>query len=231
MGLDLGSITGGILGDTASTAAQYFANRDLQQRANDYTSTMMQNKHQWEVQDLRKAGLNPILSARGATPIGTSASASISRPPNTYLTALEANAKREALNAAKSKAQAEESGADVDTMINRIKQKLLQNPLGAAALMFPAASAAGVYAAVRGVKKIAGTKGIKPAPYKGAPRLSPALARGSYSAMGASPWVPGSGVIGLALALGAASMYGNSRMDKSSTNYNPWPFGTFYRPY
>jgi len=40
-----------------------------------FSKVMMKNKHQWEVEDLRKAGLNPILSAtKGSTPMGSSGS-------------------------------------------------------------------------------------------------------------------------------------------------------------
>ncbi len=35
------------------------------------TKRMMQNRHQWEVADLRKAGLNPILSAGAAPSMGS----------------------------------------------------------------------------------------------------------------------------------------------------------------
>lgn len=35
------------------------------------TKRMMQNRHQWEVRDLRKAGLNPILSAGAAPSMGS----------------------------------------------------------------------------------------------------------------------------------------------------------------
>lgn len=44
------------------------------------TKRMMQQRHQWEVSDLRKAGLNPILSAGGAPSMGS--------PPNTNMQAL-----------------------------------------------------------------------------------------------------------------------------------------------
>lgn len=44
--------------------------------ANAFTEKQLKNRHQWEVEDLRKAGLNPILSAmKGAPSIGGSAQA------------------------------------------------------------------------------------------------------------------------------------------------------------
>jgi hypothetical protein len=46
--------------------------------ANAFTKEQLQNRHQWEVADLRKAGLNPILSAmKGAPSIGGSAAAPV----------------------------------------------------------------------------------------------------------------------------------------------------------
>ena len=50
---------GGLGGTLISTAANlYSANRANQQNVHNY-----QNRHQWEVEDLKKAGLNPVLSA------------------------------------------------------------------------------------------------------------------------------------------------------------------------
>lgn len=46
--------------------------RALAAQANDFTREMMSTRHQWEVQDLKKAGLNPILSAHGAPSMGSS---------------------------------------------------------------------------------------------------------------------------------------------------------------
>lgn len=59
----LGGITSGIFGIQAARASR------------DFTKTMMTRRHQWEVRDLRKAGLNPILSATGGAAIGGSAMA------------------------------------------------------------------------------------------------------------------------------------------------------------
>lgn len=46
-------------------------------KANDFTQLMMQKRHQWEVDDLRDAGLNPILSANAAPSMGSSAKADV----------------------------------------------------------------------------------------------------------------------------------------------------------
>lgn len=56
----------GILGGGLSSSSA----RGIQQRQERYTERQMQNAHQWEVEDLQKAGLNPVLSANGAHAVG-----------------------------------------------------------------------------------------------------------------------------------------------------------------
>jgi len=45
--------------------------------ANAFTEKQLQNRHQWEVADLKKAGLNPVLSAGGTPCIGGSSTANV----------------------------------------------------------------------------------------------------------------------------------------------------------
>lgn len=56
------AVVGGIF-DLAGAAFQNSATEGFQQANIDWQREQLQNKHQWEVEDLRKAGLNPILSA------------------------------------------------------------------------------------------------------------------------------------------------------------------------
>lgn len=58
----------------SNTWSQNSAAANLQEDAQSFSKESMQNQHQWEVQDLQKAGLNPWLSAGGGV---TAASAGI----------------------------------------------------------------------------------------------------------------------------------------------------------
>lgn len=58
MAFDWASLAGGVANLTGSAASAYFSWK--------HQKEVMKNRHQWEVEDLRKAGLNPILSAGGS---------------------------------------------------------------------------------------------------------------------------------------------------------------------
>ncbi len=54
-----------LLGNLAGTGINYKTAKKLMEMQIDWQSHMAQNAHQYEVKDLKKAGLNPILSAGG----------------------------------------------------------------------------------------------------------------------------------------------------------------------
>lgn len=66
LGSALGPIIGSVgsfLGGSASARQQFANQQALQAQAAAFQRESLQNRHQWEVEDLKKAGLNPILSA------------------------------------------------------------------------------------------------------------------------------------------------------------------------
>lgn len=62
--------------EIAQTAGQYYANHREAKMQRQWQERFYQNRHQWEVADLRAAGLNPVLSAMnggGSVPSGATA--------------------------------------------------------------------------------------------------------------------------------------------------------------
>ena len=58
MGFPLSDAIGGIFNLGSSATSAYYSWK--------HQKEAMKNRHQWEVEDLRAAGLNPILSAGGS---------------------------------------------------------------------------------------------------------------------------------------------------------------------
>lgn len=106
----------GIIGGKAANAASALEakkNRDFQER-------MTKNKHRYEVKDLRKAGLNPILSAHGgaSVPSGATAQQKNIIPDNTVsnaTTALLAYQQLKNLEATETNIEANTGKTDAET--------------------------------------------------------------------------------------------------------------------
>lgn len=66
LGSALGAVVGAV-GDIFSTNSANSAQRAMFNDQTAFNREVMQNRHQWEVEDLKKAGLNPLLSATTGT--------------------------------------------------------------------------------------------------------------------------------------------------------------------
>lgn len=81
LGSAAGAVAGGVLGGIGEYFGTASANALQQSMFNKqmaFNREVMQNRHQWEVEDLKKAGLNPLLSA--TSPTGTLSAPGASAP-------------------------------------------------------------------------------------------------------------------------------------------------------
>lgn len=131
-----GALVGGLVSGLATGAMSYASARQSQQETVD----AYKHRHQWQTQDLRAAGLNPVLSAtQGAGSVGSMAQAQapdISQSANNFSAA---QLRREEINTAKttqaqqvaqaaqSTASAREAEARAEIQ-EQVAQQYRQNP-------------------------------------------------------------------------------------------------------
>ena len=119
MSFDWASLAGGAANLGASAVGAYFSWK--------HQKEVMQNRHQWEVNDLRKAGLNPILSATGGS--GTPGNAPIIEAPDVAgaaAKAVEASLGRSQEDLIKAQTQQSASSArqaESQTALNKTEEK------------------------------------------------------------------------------------------------------------
>lgn len=105
----------GVLGSIGSSIIGSNSAKSVSQQNYEASREAMQNRHQWEVEDLKKAGLNPILSATGST--GTTSGTGVSYSPDNPFSNLLQN---ESIKAETKLKQAQ---------IDNIKQQMAHNAL------------------------------------------------------------------------------------------------------
>lgn len=119
MAFDWASLAGGVANLGSSATSAYFSWK--------HQKAVMQNRHQWEVADMRKAGLNPILSATGGS--GTPGNAPIIEAPDVSgaaAKAVEASLGRSQEDLIKAQTQQSVSSAlqaESQTALNKTEQK------------------------------------------------------------------------------------------------------------
>ncbi len=132
----LSGLGSALVGGAASLLGGSSANKSSAKEAaksRQFTERQLKHRHQWEVSDLKKAGLNPILSAGGTPSIGSSAMAQQKNIASDAVaaanTALTAKKQKEEINLLKAqtlKTAAETSRIGADTVPKDLQAELLE---------------------------------------------------------------------------------------------------------
>ncbi len=133
---------GGVIGAIGQPIAAHFA----QKRQHKYIKKYMKNKWQWEVADLKAAGLNPILGITGRSPnIGSPGIPSIAGGMGaTALSAMKLKKEMRLLDAAADQAQANAEERASKAVVNKETAKKVElevkefpiRPMGVARRLF-----------------------------------------------------------------------------------------------
>ena len=148
------SVAGSLLGNAMTNSA----NKANTRENNAHQLRMSQTAHQREVKDLRSAGLNPILSARGGAPQPASAAAKVEPYKADVGQALIQAQQIKLLQSQSRKTTAEAVNSELQEPYNKAMAELYQSILGSAAVtgkaLGGAATGLGMYQGAKAVSRM-----------------------------------------------------------------------------
>lgn len=119
-------VVGGLFGSISGSQTNAASARAAAQ-ANEFTKEQMQNRHQWEVDDLLKAGLNPVLSANGTPSMGGSAVADVINPADSAFRGVSSALETKRLGAELENIKADTEKKQFETYVNKNLGEKLSN--------------------------------------------------------------------------------------------------------
>ena len=117
----IASIAGALIGASSAKSTNKAAAQEAE-NSRLFTKEQLQNRHQWEVEDLRKAGLNPVLSAHSGAAVGGSAQAPVINPADGMAKAVEAAASALTLKRTEAEIDKIKSETQVNKSIDKLKK-------------------------------------------------------------------------------------------------------------